>query len=635
MIADRIKDGIKRGCIYFFYDSAGIVDDYIIYLLDDLIKNIDELVIVCNGKLSEEGRRKFEKYHCEIIVRPNEGLDVWAYKAGLSYFGWDKIEKFDELVMLNHTIMGPVYPFSETFEKMKEKEVDFWGITKHGMVKVDPYGINPYGYLPEHIQSHFMVYRKKMLCSEEFQKYWDTFREVKTYRDSVGYHESYFTKYFSDLGYKWDVSVNVEDLEEVSDYPGFYCAREMIEHKRCPIFKRRSFFHDYGQFLETTTGQAVYELYKFLDESELYNTDLIWQNILRTMDHTDIAKNLQLNYTLPLVVNLTKENNQNWNNKKIALFMHVYYTEELEKLKKYACNMPEYADIFITTQTEDKKKYIEKNCTELPNRVEVRLVENRGRDVSALMILGKELVKKYDYICFIHDKKVTQEKPGSVGEGFAYICYENTLGSKKYVENIIHLFDENKHLGVLCPPKPLHGPYVFGLMETWEKNYFNTVELLKRLDIQVPIDKFKVPIAPHGSCFWFRSDAVKKLFEYNWQYDDFPEEPLPIDGTISHAIERVYAYVAQDAGYYTAMVMNEEYARIEHTTLTYYAMHYGNQCLLKFFEIGQGKKINYHGWDYRIKYFLRKALPKGVFVDVINFKRKIIGPHKVYRYEDN
>ena len=75
------------------------------------------------------------------------------------------------------------------------------------------------------------------MCSKEFQDYWDNFRKVENYRDSVCYHESYFTKYFADLGYKWDVSVDVTDLENVSAYPVFYCAREMVENRKCPIFK--------------------------------------------------------------------------------------------------------------------------------------------------------------------------------------------------------------------------------------------------------------------------------------------------------------------------------------------------------------------------------------------------------------
>lgn len=628
---NRKNDGMKRGGIYFFYDGNGIVDDYIPYLLEDLIENIDELVVVCNGKLNENGHRIFKRYADKIIVRPNEGLDVWAYKEGLAYYGWDKIEQFDELVMLNHTIMGPVYPFHETFDKMKDRDVDFWGITKHNRMEEDIFGINPYGYMPEHIQSHFMVFRKRLLCSKEFQNYWDNFRVIKNYRESVGYHESYFTKYFSDLGYKWDVSVDVSDLEEMSDNLGFYCIKELIEKRRCPIFKRRAFFHDYGQFLETTAGQVVYELYKYLEENRLYDTELIWQNILRTMDHTEIAKNLHLNYTLPTKTVLNSKIAQG-NNDKIALLIHIYYLDEFDKMIEYVKNMPANADIYITTQTADKKRLLEEKSRILPNKVEVSLVTNRGRDVASLLIKGRELIDKYEYICFIHDKKVTQDKPGTVGEGFAYNCYENVLGSKEYVENVIQLFKENDRLGVLCPPRPVHGPYILCLVGTWEKNYYNTVELLEKLGIDVPMDKFKVPIAPHGSCFWFRTKAVRKLFEYDWKYEDFPDEPLPIDGTISHAIERCYAYVAQDAGFYTAVVMTDEYSRIEYTTLMHYSTNFASYAASS---MNGGYKVNFHGWDYRMKYFLRRILPKKVFVNVINAKRRVMGPHKVYKYEDN
>ena len=145
----------------------------------------------------------------------------------------------------------------------------------------------------------------------------------------------------------------------------------------------------------------------------------------------------------------------------------------------------------------------------------------------------------------------------------------------------------------------------------------------------------KVPVAPHGSCFWFRTDALRKLFKYDWKYEDFPEEPLPIDGTISHAIERCYAYVAQDAGYYSAIVMCDEYAKIEYTTLMHYASKFGNSALMGMLGSVNGKQINYHGWDNRIKYWMRKWMPKKLFVAIINTKRRFLGPHETYRYEDN
>lgn len=631
----RIDDGFKRACIYFFYDGQGIVDDYIPYLLDDLMENVDELVVVCNGKLTDDGRNKFARYG-KVIERANEGLDVYAYKAGIEYFGWDRLETFDELIMLNHTIFGPFYPFSETFEKMKNRDLDFWGITKHAKLDYDPFGLNPYGYLPEHIQSHFMVYRKRMICKKEFQEYWDNFRPVNNYRDSVCYHESFFTKHFADLGYKWDVSVDVSDMEGMSDYPGLYCARQLVEEKRCPIFKRRSFFHDYGQLLETTAGQPVYEIFKYVQENTDYDTELIWQNILRSMDHSDLARNMQLNYTLASDYAKKPLDEEFFAKSRVALMMHIYYVDELAgKMMNYVRNIPPQMDIHVTTQNEEKKAEIEKLLSVLPNKVTVRIVENKGRDVSALLMTGRQLVDEYDYICFIHDKKVTQEKPGTVGEGFAYNCYKNALNSKEYVNNMLRLFDENPHLGVACPPKPIHGPYVFGLMTSWKVNFQNTKDLLARLGVKAPIDEMKVPVAPHGSCFWFRTDALRKLFKYDWKYEDFPEEPLPIDGTISHAIERCYAYVAQDAGYYSAIVMCDEYAKIEYTTLMHYASKFGNSALMGMLGSVNGKQINYHGWDNRIKYWMRKWMPKKLFVAIINTKRRFLGPHETYRYEDN
>ena len=35
------------------------------------------------------------------------------------------------MIMMNFTIMGPIYPFEEMFKKMDSKDLDFWGMTKH------------------------------------------------------------------------------------------------------------------------------------------------------------------------------------------------------------------------------------------------------------------------------------------------------------------------------------------------------------------------------------------------------------------------------------------------------------------------------------------------------------------------
>ena len=100
---------MTRYAIYFFYDKDGIVDEYNIYLLHDLKKNVDHLMVVSNGSLPEEERQKLEAVSDEIYERENEGFDVWAYKKGIEKAGWDVLRTYDELILLNFTNRSTFY----------------------------------------------------------------------------------------------------------------------------------------------------------------------------------------------------------------------------------------------------------------------------------------------------------------------------------------------------------------------------------------------------------------------------------------------------------------------------------------------------------------------------------------------
>ena len=62
---------------------------------------------------------------------------------------------------------------------------------------------------------------------------------------------------------------------------------------------------------------------------------------------------------------------------------------------------------------------------------------------------------------------------------------------------------------------------------------------------------------------------MKLLFDRDWEYEDFPPEPNAIDGTLLHAIERIYSYVVQQEGYYPAWALSDKCADIEITNLNY------------------------------------------------------------------
>lgn len=572
----------KRLLVFFFYDKDGVVDGYLRYFLDDLTQNVTDTIVICNGKLNAAGRADFEKYTDKIIVRENKGLDVWAYKTGLEYYGWDKLAEFDEVILANSTMMGPVYPFKEMFDTMDQKEdLDFWGITLHHGSEMDPFGCNPYGYLPLHIQSHFIVYRQRFVKSLDLQTFWKNMKPISGYEDSIGSYESYFTKAFEDKGFKWDVYVDTRDIVDITSYPLMCTPVKLIKEYRCPIFKRRSFFQPLESVLAETAGQTAEELYHFLKNETTYDVNLIWDNALRTMHMEDLYNSLHLDYILPRNYVM----NPNSSKAKIALVMHLYFMDMLDESLNMAQNMPVGSDIYITAHTDEKVAAIQKAVDKMLPKYNVKIlkIQNRGRDVSALMVGAAPYIKDYDYVCYFHDKKCTYVKPGTVGEGFKFGCYENALASSEYVKNVIDLFDNNPRLGLLVPPMPDVGIYYPVVMSSkgWAASYNCTKELADRLELNVPISSDKRPITPIGSVFWFRMEAMRKLFDYPWTYEDFPTEPPLVDGTVMHAIERIYPYVGQAAGYYSAVAMTDYYARLHVANLEYYTFEL-SRAVFKF-----------------------------------------------------
>lgn len=559
----------QRLGIYCFYDKYGHAASFIKTFLDDLMDNLDDLVVVVNGQLSDQARQLFSEYTKTIIVRENKGLDVAAYKQAILTLGWEKLESYDEVICLNDTVMGPVYPFREMFACMDRKDVDFWGITAYAGETVDKEQI------PTHLQAYWHAYRRSLVSSPAFHEYWETMPLWKDYAEVTRKHEMTFTKHFTDLGFAWASYIDWRKYQGYSSYPLLYMPMQIVRDDRCPIFKRRSFFVDYSAYFDQTAGQPALDLYEYLRDHTDYDVDMIWDAILPSYNIDDIRKAMHLDYVLPSQA----INPQTHDRPRSAFIYHVYFMDLLEDTCHYIASLPEETDLYITS-TEDKipqiREYMQQHG--ISHQATFIPVINRGRDVSALLVAACPVVLsgKYDVIGFAHDKKSSQNQEnghhGTESQGFAYKLMENTLGSEAYVKNILTLFAENPRLGQVTPPPPYHALYfAHTIPHDWGANYEITKELLEdRLGIHVPLSPTKPTASAMGSCYWFRVEALKPLFEYGWKYEDFlPEGQMSEDGTISHAIERANGYICQSRGYYPAWVLSDRYARIEVDSLFY------------------------------------------------------------------
>ena len=559
----------QRLGIYCFYDKYGHAASFIKTFLDDLMDNLDDLVVVVNGQLSDQARQLFSEYTKMIIVRENKGLDVAAYKQAILTLGWEKLESYDEVICLNDTVMGPVYPFREMFACMDRKDVDFWGITAYAGETVDKEQI------PTHLQAYWHAYRRSLVSSPAFHEYWETMPLWKDYAEVTRKHEMTFTKHFADLGFTWASYIDWRKYQGYSSYPLLYMPMQIVRDDRCPIFKRRSFFVDYSAYFDQTAGQPALDLYEYLRDHTDYDVDMIWDAILPSYNIDDIRKAMHLDYVLPSQA----INPQTHDRPRSAFIYHVYFMDLLEDTCHYIASLPEETDLYITS-TEDKIPQIREYMQQrgISHQATFIPVINRGRDVSALLVAACPVVLsgKYDVIGFAHDKKSSQNQEnghhGTESQGFAYKLMENTLGSEAYVKNILTLFAENPRLGQVAPPPPYHALYfAHTIPHDWGANYEITKELLEdRLGIHVPLSPTKPTASAMGSCYWFRVEALKPLFEYGWKYEDFlPEGQMGEDGTISHAIERANGYICQSRGYYPAWVLSDRYARIEVDSLFY------------------------------------------------------------------
>lgn len=568
----------RRACVYTFYDADGVVDGYVLFFLKALRPWVEKLLVVSNGPVRPEGISALEEIGCEVLIRENRGFDAWGVKTGIEHLGFDFLAQLDELIVANNTLFGPVRDLRELFSSMACQKVDFWGIVSHpGMPDMDPFGCNPYGYIPAHVQSFLYGVRGRLLRSEAFHRFWTELPELPDYNAAVGLYETVMTRFFSDAGFIWNCYLKPEDYYDMTDNPLIAMPVEAIRDWNCPVFKRRAFFQDYD-YLSTFTGQHTAScLLDYLSECTDYPVELVWRNLIRTCHMSDLSRNLHLLRVFDRENRYALSPGQPKG--KVALFMHIYDHDMAEELASYAANLPADADIFISTVSQKKKEVIAAAFSHLPNRVEIRVLPNRGRDVSALLTSFRDVVMDYDVACVTHDKKTGYLKPQTVGEGFAYMGYENILGSKTFVAQVVQAFDQDPFLGLLCAPDPNHADFATHIGLEWGANFQCTKQLAEKLGLNVPMDADHPPMAPFGSSFWFRTKAMVPLFARAWTYEDFPEEPFGMtDGSILHAIERIYPFVAQHAGYYTAMLMTADYASLDIGNLTYYAQRYVHVC---------------------------------------------------------
>lgn len=239
---------------------------------------------------------------------------------------------------------------------------------------------------------------------------------------------------------------------------------------------------------------------------------------------------------------------------KCVILIHLYYIDTIGLYIKMVNNIPNEIHIIFTYSNDRIKEEIIHQIKR--SNYSFIYKKNRGRDISALLVAAREELKKYEYFCFLHDKKEKKKRSKEDTEGWVLFLWENTIGNKNYISNVIASFENNENIGILAPPFYLSNQNDQAYSNVWYSNGENVRHLLEMLEIEYHFDERNETFTL-GTVFWARSKALWKLLDYKWQYDSFDDEPLPNDGTISHAIERALFFIARAEGYQGRYVMTD------------------------------------------------------------------------------
>lgn len=224
---ERVGRRHGRTAVVASYFGDGVVPDALVYLLRGLREVVDNIVYVADCKvLPGEVEKLRGLVSVAKFVRHGQ-YDFGSYRRGLEIAraeGLLDAAVADELVMMNDSNYGPVFPFAESFSRMAAADCDFWGYT----------GYNAFGYI--HISSYFYLFRRRVIDSAVLDGFL-ALVDGPIERDKVIMKfEFRLTRHLENAGFRWHTLVPMGFRDGApTKYP-----RTLCEQYRMPLLKAKA-----------------------------------------------------------------------------------------------------------------------------------------------------------------------------------------------------------------------------------------------------------------------------------------------------------------------------------------------------------------------------------------------------------
>lgn len=535
---------MKTGIAIFYIAGKSQYLQQECYLYQMLAQMVKTVYVVCEQIETVEKALQIDREH----ILEGECCDrLLAYQMGYNYFKAYEDET-DQVIFCDNSFFGPLFSLEKYIEEAEKRELDYWSINKY-------FEWLDYKYIVKsaRIDTSFMCFSSKIMGSKKAE----FMRDMHFFSGDLENDEEKLLKKLNECCFRGDIIIDYSRLESTNPLNHMDWLRElpfyMIKNCNCPILKKDCFRPN---LLRYTNENEVMNAIKFIGNETDYDVNVIWDYLLGSYDIADIMDILKLRMIVPE----KGSDRRIYEEKRCAIIMHITYRDVVDRCIEYISCIPDSIDLYITSKGECLGLIQE--CLKKINRKKFILLQanERGRDVSSLLVVCKEYILNYDYVCFLHDNKTRKNLgPAVIGACNMWERWESMIKSESYINNVLEAFEDNQRLGLVLAPIGYYGGTFHCLSRTWSGSYSAVCNLAERLGLNanISLEKYNCSI---GTTFWCKVEALKKLFVSDITIDDFFPEPMPVDGTLAHAVERILPYVAQDAGYYTTVAESVEHA---------------------------------------------------------------------------
>lgn len=229
----------------------------------------------------------------------------------------------------------------------------------------------------------------------------------------------------------------------------------------------------------------------------------------------------------------------------LAVMVHAFYPDVFELILQRLKLLPAGFSLYVSTPSEEKRQAVlaALAASGLSVRADVRVTQNRGRNFGPMLAEFADALAQHDLMLHLHTKKSLHNASGEQ-TAWREDIYDSLLGPDT-AAGVLSLFAGRPETGLVYPSTFKHMAY---WANHWLQNVGHAGPLFARLGIgDYPTDGYID--YPVGGMFWARIEAIRPLLTAGFTYEDFPPEAGQTDGTLAHAIERSFVYLARSRGF--------------------------------------------------------------------------------------